>query len=312
MRILFMGTPEFAVPCLRKLIECGEEVCGVVTQPDKPAGRGHKLTPPPVKKAAEESGISVFQPETLKNGAFEGELERLNPELIIVVAYGKILPEYVLNFPKHGCINMHASLLPKYRGAAPIQWAVINGEKKTGITSMFMEKGLDTGDMLLKCETEIGEYETAESLHDRLMKMSAELLEKTIDLLKKGELKREKQDDALSSYAPMINRETAVIDWNNSAGDIINLIYGMNSYPCAQTLYKGELFKILRAVSGGSGYGSRRCGEIVRADAGGIEVVCGGGESIVLTEVQPKGSKSMKIRDYLNGHSVENGVCFGE
>ena len=179
MRVLFMGTPEFAVPCLKALVDKGHQVCGVVTQPDKPQGRGHKLTPPPVKVLANTCGIEVFQPETLKDFAFKDDLDSLDPEMIVVVAYGKILPEYILNYPKYGCINMHASLLPKYRGAGPIQWSVINGEKTTGITSMLMEKGLDTGDMLLKCETEIGEYETAGQLHDRLMVMGAKLLIKT-------------------------------------------------------------------------------------------------------------------------------------
>jgi len=217
MKILFMGTPEFAVPCLEALINSNHQVVGAVTQPDKPAGRGHKLTPPPVKVCAEEHNIKVFQPETLKDFAFKAELTELAPDLIIVVAYGKILPEYILQFPKHGCINMHASLLPKYRGAGPIQWVVINGEKKTGITSMLMEKGLDTGDMLLKCETEIGEYETADQLHDRLMVMGADLMIETIKQLEKGELKPEKQNDAESCYAPMISKETAKIDWSKSA-----------------------------------------------------------------------------------------------
>ena len=309
MNILFMGTPEFAVPCLSVLIKSDDSVCGVVTQPDKPAGRGHRLTPPPVKVLAQEHGIEVFQPETLKDFAFSEQLEKLNPDLIIVVAYGKILPEYILNFPKYGCINMHASLLPKYRGAGPIQWSVLNGEKNTGVTSMLMEKGLDTGDMLLKCETEIGEYETASELHDRLMVMGAELLSKTIAALKDGTLKPEKQNDAESSYAPMISKEMALIDWSKPAREIIKLICGMNSWPVAHTKYLGEVMKVYRAVLGNTAKGE--CGRIVSADDKGIEVVCGDGKTIIINEIQFKGSKTMKVKDYLNGHQITVGEILG-
>lgn len=309
MRILFMGTPDFAVPCFEALAESRHTLCGAVTQPDKPAGRGHKLTPPPVKKAAQARGVEVFQPQTLKDGAFESELKRLDPELIIVVAYGKILPEYILNYPKYGCINMHASLLPKYRGAGPIQWAVVNGEKKTGITAMMMEKGLDTGDMLMKCETKIGEYETADELHDRLMVMGAELMIKAVDAAEKGELEPEKQDDALSCYAPMIDKETARIDWSKSAEEILHLIYGMNSWPVAHTKYEGARLRIYRAVRGKKSSGA--AGEIVAVSTEGIEVACGDGLTLVLTEVQFEGSKAMKVREYLNGHEVKTGTMLG-
>ena len=309
MKILFMGTPDFAVPCLDILIKSEYEVCGVVTQPDKPQGRGHKLTPPPVKRLAMENGIAVFQPESLKDFAFKPELERLSPDMIVVVAYGKILPEYILNFPKYGCINMHASLLPKYRGAGPIQWSVINGEEKTGITSMLMEKGLDTGDMLLKVETEIGEYETASELHDRLMVMGAELLVKTIEGIKLGKITPEKQNDEDSCYAPMISKETAKIDWSRSAKVVSKLIAGMNSWPIAHTLYKGEVLKIYRATVKGVGKG--KTGQILAANENGIEILCGDGVSILATEVQFAGSKAMQVRDYLNGHSVEVGEILG-
>jgi len=309
MNILFMGTPEFAVPCLEALINSQHTVCGVVTQPDKPAGRGHKLTPPPVKVLAESNGIKVFQPETLKNFAFEQELKDLNPELIIVVAYGKILPEYVLNYPKYGCINVHASLLPKYRGAGPIQWAVINGEKKTGITSMMMEKGLDTGDMLLKCETEIGEYETASQLHDRLMIMGADLMLTTVKDLEEGKLSPQKQNDEESSYAPMISKELAKIDWSKPAREIINLICGMNSWPVAHTLYLGETMKVYRGILGRSAKGS--FGQILTASENGIEVLCGDNSTVVIKEIQFKGSKVMTVRDYLNGHKITVGEILG-
>lgn len=307
MRILFMGTPEFAVPCIKALKDSEHMLCGAVTQPDKPAGRGHKLTPPPVKKFALENGIEVFQPQTLKDRAFESDLKRLDPEMIIVVAYGKILPEYILNYPKFGCINMHASLLPKYRGAGPIQWAVINGEKKTGITSMMMEKGLDTGDMLLKCETEIGEYETASELHDRLMYMGAELMLETIRGVENGTIEPKKQDDSLSCYAPMINKEKAKIDWNKPAEDIIHLIHGMNSWPVAHTLYEDTRLRVYRAKKGAL-HSAGQPGEILSVSNDGIEVMAGDGAGVVLTEVQFEGSKAMSVRDYLNGHEVRSGV----
>lgn len=310
MRILFMGTPEFAVPCFEALIGAGHDVCGAVTQPDKPAGRGHKLTPPPVKKSALERNIEVFQPETLKNEAFLDELKRLNPELIVVVAYGKILPEYILNFPRYGCINIHASLLPKYRGAGPIQWSVINGETKTGVTSMLMEKGLDTGDMLIKGEVKIGEYETASELHDRLMIEGARVLLETVNGLEKGSLVPEKQDDALSCYAPMLDKELALIDWSKPAREIINLIRGMNSWPVAHTVYSGERMRVYRAVSG-KDIDNTRCGEIIAADENGIEVICGDSKSILLQEVQFSGSKAMSVREYLNGHEILVGEILG-
>lgn len=300
-----MGTPEFAVPCLKALIDNGHNVCGVITQPDKPQGRGHKLTPPPVKVLAEENNIEVFQPQTLKNFEFREQLERLVPEMIVVVAYGKILPEYILNFPKYGCINIHASLLPKYRGAGPIQWSVVNCEKKTGITSMLMEKGLDTGDMLLKAETDIGEYETAGELHDRLMVMGAELLLETVKQAENCELNPIPQNDAESTYAPMISKETALIDWSRSAKEVMGLVLGMNPWPVAHTLYKGESLKIYKAQISGKGKG--KSGQIVNASENGIEVVCGDGFKILATEVQFAGSKRMSVRDYLNGHTIEVG-----
>lgn len=305
MKILFMGTPDFAVPCLQKLIDEGHDVCGVVTQPDKPQGRGHKLTPPPVKVLALENNIEVFQPETLKNFGFQNSLERLNPEMIVVVAYGKILPEYILSYPKYGCVNIHASLLPLYRGAGPIQWSVINGEEKTGVTSMLMEKGLDTGDMLLKAETEIGEYETAGELHDRLMIMGAEVLRETVDKAEKGLLSPTKQCDEESSYAPMLSKETAKIDWSRNARVVSKFICGMNPWPVAHTLYKGETLKIYQAVVLERSKG--KSGQIVSVGDKGIEIACGDGSGILATEVQFAGSKRMKVRDYLNGHTIDVG-----
>lgn len=305
MNILFMGTPDFAVPCIDILIKNGHSICGTVTQPDKPKGRGHKLTPPPVKVRALENGIKVYQPESIKDEALLPTLRETNPELIVVVAYGKILPEYILNFPKFGCINVHASLLPKYRGAAPIQWSVINGERETGVTTMYMEKGLDTGDMIFKSATEIGSGETYGELHDRLSQMGAELLRKTVSAIADGTAPRTKQDDAASSYAPMISKDTGRIDWNRPAREIINLINGTNPWPISHTIYGSEVLRIIHAKEGGAKIGA--CGSIKVAGKE-LEVICGGNSSILIDEIQFKGAKRMTVESYLNGHTIDDSI----
>ena len=310
MRVLFMGTPDFAVPCLERLISDGHNVCGVVSQKDMPKGRGHKIVPTPVKECAIKNNIDVFQPDTLKDGAFLEELEKLNPEVIIVVAYGRILPEYILNYPKYGCINIHASLLPKYRGAGPIQWCLINGEKVTGVTAMYMEKGLDTGDMLLKEETEIKENENCAELYERLRIMGSDVLSKTLVLAEKGELSPVKQNDDESCYAPMITKETGKIDWNMPADSIINLIRGTYVWPVAHTLYKGENLKIYSAVIGGENTKDLP-GSIVNVDKKNLEIKCGDNKTIFLKEVQFFGSSKMSIESYLNGHNIEKVVLGG-
>ena len=280
MKVLFMGTPDFAVPCLESIIKSeNNNVIGVVTQPDKPKGRGHKLQPTPVKAKAVEYNIPVFQPETLKNRSFEDELKQLNPDIIVVVAYGQILPEYILNFPKFGCINVHASLLPKYRGAAPIQWSVINGDTTTGVTTMYMAKSLDTGDMIQKAEIQIGDEETAGELHDRLSLIGADLIVETIKKLSEGKAIRVPQNDSLSSYAPMLNKETGHIDWNKNSSDIINLIRGTNPWPGAFTSYKSEIMKIYKAYKGNTNTVGKP-GEIIGIKNKKIEVCCGNSSSI--------------------------------
>lgn len=310
MKILFMGTPEFAVPCLAALIGAGHTVLGAVTQPDRPKGRGHKLQPPPVKVCAQEYGIPVFQPESLKDGALQDTLDALQPELIAVVAYGKILPPYILDYPKYGCINVHASLLPQYRGAGPIQWAVINGEAVTGVTTMYMAKGLDTGDMILKQATAIAPDETAGALHDRLAPMGAELLVKTVALLEVGTAPREAQDDAASSYAPMIAKETGRIDWSRPAQAVVNLVRGTNPWPMSHTVYCGAPMKIVRARLGGCC--DKQPGEIVGLTADKeLEVACGDGQSVVISEIQMQGGKQMRVRDYLNGHTLDLHAVLG-
>ena len=307
MKVLFMGTPDFAVPCLESIIKSEDNfVIGVVTQPDKPKGRGHKLQPTPVKAKAIEYEIPVFQPETLKNKIFEDELKQLNPDIIIVVAYGQLLPEYILNFPKFGCINVHASLLPKYRGAAPIQWSIINGETETGVTTMYMAKALDTGDMIQKAEIQIGDKETAGELHDRLSLIGADLIVETIKKIAKGKAVRVSQDDSLSCYAPMLDKETGHIDWNKNSSDIINLIRGTNPWPGSFTSYKSEIMKIYNAYKGNTNIVGKP-GEIIGINNKRIEVCCGDLNSILIDEIQFKGGKRMKVSSYLNGHSIDIG-----
>lgn len=311
MRILFMGTPDFAAVILKRLAKSRHEVTAVISQPDKPKGRGHKLTPTDVKKAAEELGICVYQPESLKNNAIAELLEEINPDVIAVAAYGKILPRYVLEYPKYGCINVHASLLPKYRGAAPIQRAVINGDKVTGVTTMLMETGLDTGDMLLKEETEIGEYETSEELFDRLAVMGGELLIKTLDGVEEGSIIPQKQNEEESSYAPMIKKEDAEIDWSKPVREISKLICGMNSWPLAYTAYMGSVLKIVSAD-----YRECDCdkenGSILGLDnKKGLIVAANGGELYIKT-AQFAGSKKMNVSDYARGHNIDMSAVLGK
>ncbi|MDD4689646.1 MAG: methionyl-tRNA formyltransferase [Eubacteriales bacterium] len=300
MKILFMGTPQFAVPCLEKLIDT-HEVTGVVTQPDRPKGRGHKMLPPPVKQFALEKGIPVYQPETFKDMAFMPVLEEHNPDVIVVVAYGRILPSYVLEYPKYGCVNVHGSLLPKYRGAAPIQWAVINGEEKSGVCTMRMEKGLDTGGVYEVYETPLEPYETAGHLFDRLSLAGAQLIASTLEKI--DTLQATPQNDELSSYAPMLTKELARIDWSKSAVEIVNLIHGMNPAPVAHTSLGGNPLKIYTAQIGeGKSLKPGEIGQIVKKK--GLEVGCGDG-SVIIRDVQPAGKKPMNIEDYLRGHEMK-------
>lgn len=305
MRIVFMGTPEFAVPCLQKLIDCGHEVTGVFTQPDKPQGRKMILTPPPVKVLAQSNSIKVYQPEKMRDGTALEMLKEANPELVIVVAYGKILPKEILEFPKYGCINIHASLLPLLRGAAPIQWSIINGFAKTGVTSMQMDEGLDTGDMLIKGEIEIGENETAGELHDRLSALGAEILEKTIDALIKGELAPTQQNHEEFTYAPMLSKELSPVDWNMSASEIHNKIRGLSPWPSANTTLGGKKIKLHKSVLAPE-KGSKP-GEIVVADKR-LVVTCGDLNCIEILELQAEGKKSMSAADFLRGNAVEIGT----
>lgn len=303
MRIVFMGTPDFAVPSLQALIDAGHDVCAVYTQPDKPQGRKQILTAPPVKTLALEHDIPVFQPNTLKNEDEQARLRELAPEVIIVVAYGKLLPKAVLDIPPHGCINVHGSLLPRWRGAAPIQWAVIAGDEMAGVTTMQMAEGLDTGDMLLTYETKVGEKETAGELFDRLAQSGAELLTQT--LVKLDEITPRPQDDAQSCYAHMLDKQMAVIDWNKSAHEIDCLIRGLNPWPIALTTLSGERLKVFAAEKAA---GNGEPGTVLEADPKkGLTVACGEG-ALGLTEIQLVGGKRMKANDFLRGHAIEVGT----
>ena len=307
MRIVFMGTPDFAVPSLQALIDAGHDVCAVYTQPDKPQGRKQILTAPPVKTLALEHDIPVFQPNTLKNEDEQARLREIAPEVIIVVAYGKLLPKAVLDIPPHGCINVHGSLLPRWRGAAPIQWAVIAGDEMAGVTTMQMAEGLDTGDMLLTYETKVGEKETAGELFDRLAQSGAELLIQT--LVKLDEITPRPQDDAQSCYAHMLDKQMAVIDWSKSAHEIDCLIRGLNPWPIALTTLSGERLKVFAAEKAA---GNGEPGTVLEADPKkGLTVACGEG-ALGLTEIQLVGGKRMKAMDFLRGHAIEVGTKLGD
>lgn len=308
MRILFMGTPEFAEVSLKALVENNRDVVCVVTQPDKPKGRGYEMAMPEVKVYALEKSIPVYQPETLRDEAILPLLEEYKPDVIIVVAYGKILPEYILNFPKYGCINIHGSLLPEYRGAAPIQRAVIDGKKVSGVTSMYMEKGLDTGDMLIKRELPIGKETTAGEYHDALAILGGEVLLKTLDSLEEGTLTPEKQDDSLSTYASQLSKAEGEIDWNKTSEEIYNKVRGLNPWPKAFSFIGGKRF-VIDFVYECDEKGTP--GEILRADAEGILVAANGG-SVLIKELKVEGKKKMSAEDYLRGHKIEKGTKLGK
>jgi len=308
MRIIFMGTPDFACPTLATLIERGEQVVAVVTQPDRPKGRGQQTLPPPVKVLAQEHGIPVFQPVKVRHPEAIDEIRSLNPDLIVVVAFGQILPKALLDIPKHGCINVHASLLPYYRGAAPLNWCIINGETETGVTTMMMDVGLDTGDMLLKRSTPIDPDEDTRSLHDRLCQIGAELLGETLDELAAGRLVPEKQDDALTCYAPMLKKEDGLIDWSKDAATVKNLVRGMTPWPGAYSYLDDKLLKVYR-VQTATGTGTP--GSVLSAGRDGIEVACGEG-SIIIHELQLEGKKRLNAVEFVAGCKLEPGMALGK
>ena len=303
MRIVFMGTPEFAVPSLRQLIADGHEIVCVLTQPDKPKNRGMKLMPSPVKVVAMEHQIEVYQPVTLKSGEALERLSALKPELIVVAAYGKILPKEILDLPRLGCINVHSSLLPRYRGAAPINWAILNGETETGVTIMYMAEGLDTGDIISQRATAIDPDETVEALHDRLALLGAELLGETVAAIGAGTAQRVPQNDAESCYAPMLSRQLSPIDFSRSAHEIHNQVRGLIPWPATTMEIKGQTFKIFAVEETGM-ESTQGAGTLLGADKQGINVVCGDGKVLRILELQAPGKKRMRAVDYLRGHPL--------
>ncbi len=308
IRTVFMGTPEFALATFEGLLDFGLDVVAVYTQPDRPSGRGNRVTPPPVKVLAAARGIPVLQPAKLRAPEAVEELRQIGPDLIVVVAYGQILPKSVLEVPRHGCINVHASLLPKYRGAAPINKAIIDGEGATGITTMLMDVGLDTGDMLVKRATAIGPFETAGALHDRLALLGREAMEETLRQLCAGELRPEPQNDSLSCYAPMLKKEDGRIDWCRSATEIHNQVRGLDPWPGAYTSLAGEILKVAgTAPEAGGG----KPGSILAAGPEGVLIACGTG-SLRVGELQLPGKKRLPAAEFLRGRTLPIGTLLGE
>ena len=306
MRVVFMGTPDFAVPCLEALFGAGHTVEGVITQPDKPVGRKQILTPPAVKVCAMQHGCRLFQPDSLRNGKGLEIISMLDPDVIVVAAYGKILPKDMLDYPKYGCINVHGSLLPKYRGAAPIQWAVINGEKETGVTIMQMNEGLDTGDILYTRALPIAVDDTAESMFDKLSALGAEALTEALDLMEKGELNAPvKQDDSRATYAPMLDKTMSVIDWSKPASQVHDLIRGLYSWPIAETALGGKRLKIYRSSPG---EGAGKPGSVISLEP--LTVACGEG-AVIIRELQLEGKKRMDSAAFLMGHRIAPGTVLG-
>ncbi len=303
MRILFMGTPEFAAESLRRVYEDKHEVCGVFTQPDKPKDRGMKLSQNPVKETALLHGTPVFQPTTLRDGSAAEIIRGLKPDIIVVVAYGKIVPKDILSIPPKECINVHASLLPKYRGSAPIQWSILNGDKVTGITTIYLDEKMDTGDIILKRELPIGEYETSGELFERLKFVGADVLSETLKAIENGTSARIKQNEEEAVYVRMLTKDDSPIDWSLSSEQIINKIRGLKPWPMATAVFGGNLMKIHAALKTGKA-SNKPAGEIVSTGKEGIEVSCGDGKTIMITELQEAGKKQMRASDYLLGHKL--------
>lgn len=304
MRIVFMGTPDFAAASLKKLIDKKYDIAAVFTQPDKPRDRGMKLSYSPVKELALENNIPVYQPTKLRDGTATELIKSLDPDILVVVAYGRILPDDMLEVPKYGAINVHASLLPKYRGAAPIQWAVLNGDKITGVTTMYLASEMDTGDIIYTSETEIGEFETSGELFDRLMIMGAELLDRTLRDIEAGTAPRTPQDHSKASYVKMLDKSLSPIEWAKTPREVIKQIYGLQPWPVATAELDGKVFKI-NSAEYTQNKTDKAPGSVVSAGKKGIEIACLDGETVLITELQAAGKKRMKASDYLLGHPIK-------
>lgn len=318
MKIVFMGTPDFAAGALRALIKKGHEILLVVTQPDRAKGRSDKLIPSPVKEVALENNIPVFQPLKIKTPESVAELKKYDADIFVVAAFGQIISQEILDMPKYGCLNVHASLLPKYRGASPIQRVILDGEEKTGVTIMQMDAGIDTGDMLYKIETDITEEDTFESLHDRLMEIGGRAITEALDLLEKGELKREKQDDSLSCYAKLITKDMGRIDFTRTADEISRQVRGLNPWPSAFTFLNGKQLKVwsarpVRNEDGSPAMAPKgvEAGTVTEVKKESFEVACREG-ILSITEIQAEGKKRMSVRDFLLGYSLKAGTKLGQ
>lgn len=304
MRIVFMGTPDFAAASLQKLIDEKFDIAGVFTQPDKPKGRGMELAYSPVKELALANGLPVYQPAKMRDGTALEIIKELAPDILAVVAYGRILPDDILAVPRYGAVNVHGSLLPKYRGAAPIQWAVLNGDKVTGVSTMYLASEMDTGDVIYTAETEIGEFETSGELFDRLKVMGAELLCRTLRDIESGIAPRTPQEHDKASYVKMLDKSLSPIDWNKDARGVIKWIYGMQPWPVATAELDGAVYKIFAAAYTDT-HTDKAPGVIVATGKDGIEVACGGGETVMIKELQAPGKKRMSAADFLRGHSIK-------
>ncbi len=304
MRIVFMGTPDFAAASLKKLLDEQFEIVGVFTQPDKPKGRGMELQFSPVKELALRAGLPVFQPEKMRDGTAFRQLESLKPDILVVVAYGRILPDEMLALPKYGAVNVHGSLLPKYRGASPIQAAVLNGDTVTGVTTMYLAHDMDSGDIIYTAQTPVGEFETSGELFERLMVMGAELLTKTLRDIEAGTAPRTPQDHSKASYVKMLDKSDCPIDWNRTPREIVKHICGLQPWPVATMELEGTVYRVFAAA-----YTERHTalapGKVVAAGKDGLEIACAGGETLLITELQAPGKKRMKAADFLRGHAIK-------
>lgn len=304
MRIVFMGTPDFAAASLEKLIEDRFDVVAVFTQPDKPKGRGMEMSFSPVKELALKHDLPVYQPVKMRDGTALEQIKALQPDILVVVAYGRILPDDILAVPKYGAVNVHGSLLPKYRGAAPIQWSVLNGDKVTGVSTMYLASEMDTGDVIYTDSTEIGEYETSGELFDRLMRMGAELLARTLVDIEKGTAPRTPQDHSKASYVGQLDKSICPIDWNRSPREVLKHIYGLQPWPVATMELEGKTYRVFAAEYTGT-HTDKAQGAVVSAGNNGLEMACANGETLMITELQAPGKKRMAAGDFLRGHKIK-------
>ena len=303
MRIVFMGTPDFAAASLQKLLDEKFNVVGVFTQPDKPKGRGMEMCFSPVKELALAHGLPVYQPEKMRDGIAYEQIKALAPDILVVVAYGRILPDNILALPKYGAVNVHGSLLPRYRGASPIQWAVLNGDKSTGVSTMYLASEMDTGDVIYTAETEIGEFETSGELFDRLMLMGADLLAKTLRDIESGIAPRTPQDHSKASYVSQLDKSICPIDWNKSPRAVVKWIYGLQPWPVATMELEGAVYRVF-AAEYTQNRTDKQPGQVVSTGKQGIEIACAEGQTLMITELQAPGKKRMKAADFLRGHPI--------